>query len=97
MQEMGIINLDLRAIINLRYCNLGEQFTESGKCELCFNSYSVKIQTSPGVCLPCPNSKAICPGGSIILPKHGFWRMSFESEDIIACENEDACLGASIN
>ena len=40
------------------------------------------------LCLP----HAVCLGGKNLYPDPGYWRMDMYSENIIQCENTQACL-----
>eukprot|EP00347_Sterkiella_histriomuscorum_P017868 403347667 len=93
MKRTGRWSLNLHAVIKLRECIVGEQFTVAGKCVLCENSYALVKQTSPGDCTACPNEKAYCFGGNQIGPKPGYWRKSNSSSVITQCMYLHACLG----
>eukprot|EP00347_Sterkiella_histriomuscorum_P005934 403354704 len=93
LKTLNKSSLDLQLEINLRECLNGEQFTIAGKCIECENSYSLLKQASPGQCYECPDIKAVCPGGSKIYPRPGFWRKSNISTTIIQCLYKPACLG----
>ena len=83
MNKENNTNLDLNMKINLRKCDIGEQFTSGGKCQRCETGYSLIKMTEPGTCETCPTEKAICNGGSNIGPKAGFWRSSNISSNFI--------------
>ncbi|CDW74982.1 UNKNOWN [Stylonychia lemnae] len=96
LQAMKLRNtsdLNLKLSINLQLCEIGDQFTTAGKCELCKGGYSLQRMTEPGTCDICPIEKAICLGGSNIGPLPGFWRKSNQSKNFITCPNYAACLG----
>eukprot|EP00347_Sterkiella_histriomuscorum_P016286 403353768 len=84
---------DFSILIDLRECELGEEFTSNGKCQICENSYSLLKLTNPGTCQACPQEKAFCFGGSNIGPRQGYWRKSNQTDVFIACLNKEACLG----
>ncbi|CDW71929.1 UNKNOWN [Stylonychia lemnae] len=88
-------NLDTNIILELRDCDIGEQFTEEGQCIKCPNqqSFSLVKMTSPGQCESCPSDKALCYGGSNVGPRPGFWRTTNSSSLFIQCLYEPACLG----
>jgi hypothetical protein len=81
--------------INLRECELGEAFLDSGECEACeagvgYLLTAAAVETS---CIPCPVAYATCIGGSSIVPKAGYWRPSNVTDVFYECNNVDACLG----
>ncbi|CDW74521.1 UNKNOWN [Stylonychia lemnae] len=86
MNEKGTSNLDFDLKIELRECEIGEQFTAVGKCQKCEQSFSLVKMTSPGFCENCPSEKAICNGGAEIGPQPGFWRKSNQSKEN-ACQD----------
>eukprot|EP00347_Sterkiella_histriomuscorum_P008156 403346168 len=81
--------------INLRECAVGEQFTDSGKCNECpsGSSFSLVKMDSPGQCQSCPTSQALCNGGNNVGPQPGYWRKSNKTYVFVKCFNENACLG----
>ncbi|CDW87730.1 UNKNOWN [Stylonychia lemnae] len=93
MQQSGNSDLDFNLKIELRECEIGEQFTSAGKCLKCEQSFSLVKMTSPGTCEICPTEKAICNGGAEIGPQPGFWRSSNQSIVFTQCLFEQACLG----
>ena len=77
--------------IFLRNCISGEQITNS-ECIICKEgTFLLKPELS---CLPCPTG-GICPGGTMLVPKPGYWRSSNASEIVYACPLAGACLGNS--
>ncbi|CDW71619.1 UNKNOWN [Stylonychia lemnae] len=86
-------SLESKMQVSLRECELGEVYTASGKCQLCEGGYSLKKMTDPGLCMSCPNDKAICNGGSDIGPLPGFWRKNNLTSTFIKCMHYSACLG----
>lgn len=93
MNELGTKELSLRIKIQLNLCELGEQFTPSGKCKLCEEgTFTQFLMTEPGVCNECP-SHATCLGGTQIGPKQGYWRENSLSLTFIKCMREESCLG----
>ncbi|CDW73082.1 UNKNOWN [Stylonychia lemnae] len=86
-------NLEFNIEINLRECEVGEQFTVVGKCQLCQGSYSLTQMTEPGSCEVCPKEKAKCLGGAKIGPLPGYWRRNNKSNSFTQCLYELACLG----
>ncbi|CDW88757.1 UNKNOWN [Stylonychia lemnae] len=76
MNANGMDQIDFKVDINLRECEIGEQFTSSGKCVECPSglSFSLTKMNEPGNCQLCPDQKAICYGGTFIGPKAGYWR-----------------------
>ncbi|CDW83853.1 UNKNOWN [Stylonychia lemnae] len=68
MKSQGIDQIDFKLEISLRECEIGEQFTSSGKCVQCPDglSFSLVKMNEPGNCQSCPTSKAICNGGTNI-------------------------------
>ncbi|CDW75877.1 UNKNOWN [Stylonychia lemnae] len=93
MNEKGTQNLDFDLKVELRECEIGEQFTAVGKCLKCEKSFSLVKMTSPGFCENCPTGKAICNGGAEIGPQPGFWRKDNQSKVFVQCLFEQACLG----
>jgi hypothetical protein len=81
--------------INLRECELGEAFLDSGECEACESGvgYLLAAATEETSCIPCPVAYATCIGGSSIVPKAGYWRASNITDVFYECSNLDACLG----
>ncbi|CDW82469.1 UNKNOWN [Stylonychia lemnae] len=93
MNYEGNSNLDFDIDIRLRECEIGEQFTTSGKCQICQDSYSLVKMTQPGSCEVCPTEKAKCIEGAQIGPLPGYWRRNNESKIFTQCLYEFACLG----
>ncbi|CDW82324.1 UNKNOWN [Stylonychia lemnae] len=93
MAEKGTLNLDSDLQIQLRECEIGEQFTVIGKCQKCEQSFSLIKMKQPGTCENCPTEKAICNGGAEIGPQPGFWRKNNQSKVFIQCLFAQACLG----
>ncbi|CDW90477.1 UNKNOWN [Stylonychia lemnae] len=93
MQDLGKVDLNFGLKINLRECEIGEQFTVAGKCIKCEQSFSLIKMKEPGNCQICPTEKAICNGGAEIGPLPGFWRSSNQSQNFMLCLLEQACLG----
>eukprot|EP00347_Sterkiella_histriomuscorum_P017660 403348489 len=97
LQEMKAktndITFDLK--MELRECQIGEQFADSGQCNQCSNrtEYSLVKQNSPGTCKSCPTDKAVCLGGSDIGPKPSFWRKNNYTDTFIQCLRVQSCLG----
>ena len=80
--------------IHFSYCDPGEAFLKTGKCELCPpNSYLFHFHTSPTNCLVCPLN-ARCFGGEDIGPVPGYWRSDKYSLAFLSCFNSAACLGS---
>ncbi|CDW81646.1 UNKNOWN [Stylonychia lemnae] len=93
MNKEGLSNLNFNLDFNLRECEVGEQFTVAGKCQLCQGSYSLIKMSEPGSCDVCPKEKAKCLGGAQIGPLPGYWRRNNESKIFSQCLYELACLG----
>ncbi|TNV88247.1 hypothetical protein FGO68_gene13755 [Halteria grandinella] len=87
--------IDFDFNVTLRECEIGEYFTEVGKCIKCdaAQGYSLKQMVEPGDCEACPSDKAECSGGNDIGPKPGYWRSSNTSDNFLRCPNPDVCLG----
>jgi hypothetical protein len=84
--------------LGLRSCEVGEYFTNGGKCLSCNGiGFTLKAQTSPGQCEACPTEYAICYHGIYVGPKKGYWRKDNQTENFLQCLNEDACLPISPN
>ena len=81
--------------MELRECDIGESFSEAGKCTPCLNGeeYSVEKFTEPGSCKACPSTRASCNGGANIGPMKGYWRSGVNSDNFIACLFFGACEG----
>eukprot|EP00347_Sterkiella_histriomuscorum_P003561 403363820 len=90
-----IPDLEFKIMIRLRLCEIGEQFTDSGKCIPCPSpgSYLLEVQSSPGMCKQCDSARQLCYGGAQTGPNKGYWRSSNISENFIECYNPNACLG----
>ncbi len=77
---------DFQVSVQLRECEVGEQFTDAGKCVLCgsdgTNSFFLEQMTAPGQCSICPEM-ANCTGGAAIGPQAGYWRRSNSTEVFI--------------
>jgi len=73
--------------ISLRECEIGEEFTDAGKCIECpaNESYSLIKFTEPNQCTDCPSDKAQCLGGSKVGPQPGYWRKSEYTYTFIRC------------
>ncbi|CAG9325672.1 unnamed protein product [Blepharisma stoltei] len=79
--------------IMLRNCTSGE-FDTGSTCQKCEKGkYSLNPSTE---CKACPDG-AICPGGSVLLMKPGYWRSSGKSDTIYNCPNNNACAGSADN
>ena len=87
--------------ILLRDCLVGEIVLmlnpPAYECYICQNqTYSLVTDFSTIYqmqCLPCPNNYATCPGGSILNVSAGYWRSNLDSDNILPCRYEMACLG----
>ncbi len=80
--------------VELRDCDLGEQFTAAGRCKMCDSKgFALTVQKAPGICKECPTDRAKCLGGANIGPLPGYWRKSNSSDNFIRCPNPDVCLG----
>ncbi|CDW87526.1 UNKNOWN [Stylonychia lemnae] len=88
-------NLDTELPIALRDCEIGEQYTSSGKCMSCPDgqSFALVKMTSPGDCSTCPTDKAVCNGGSNVGPKNGYYRKNNQTSTFVKCLYAPACLG----
>lgn len=80
-----------------RLCEKGEILLKDYSCIKCSENYysledPMKVNASSQKCNFCPEN-AECPGGSIIIPKPGFWRMNNITTLIVSCKLEQACLG----
>eukprot|EP00347_Sterkiella_histriomuscorum_P001991 403369895 len=95
LSEQKRSDFDFRLYVGLRECAVGEQFTSNGKCTECSSgsSYSITQMKSPGNCVTCPTTKAVCYGGSNIGPKPGYWRKNNYTSTFIKCLYTEACLG----
>ena len=69
LEEIGLSSIGFPLLVELRDCEIGEQFTDSGRCVSCpaGESYLIEVQNEPGQCKPCP-IEARCLGGSLIGP-----------------------------
>eukprot|EP00347_Sterkiella_histriomuscorum_P008702 403344080 len=88
-------DIDFKMDVQLRDCDIGEQFTITGKCQQCQDgtSFSLVQMTEPGNCISCPSDKANCYGGSNVGPKPGYWRKNNVTSNFVKCQYQDACLG----
>ncbi|CDW82066.1 UNKNOWN [Stylonychia lemnae] len=88
-------DIDFKIEVQLRECEIGEQFTVAGKCEECQqgNSFSLVKMIEPGQCQTCPTDKARCYGGTNIGPKYGYWRKNNMTSYFVQCLYLPACLG----
>jgi hypothetical protein len=95
MNTTNVTSIDYSLYVNLRDCEVGEYFTESGQCLMCptGTTFTSEIMTEPGECEPCPDTKASCYGGTNVGPKSGYWRKSNYTANFLKCYNSDACLG----
>ena len=61
---------------------------------LSISSGKVCAWGSKGDCLPCDPTKALCPGGAILLPKPGWWAPFTTSPptEVVACPEPDSTL-----
>ncbi len=90
--EYLYINKQVNIEVYLRECLAGEKESDN-KCNPCpVETYS--LVPKEGSCNRCPE-EAVCYGGSLIVPKNGYWRDSNHTDIIFRCPNEKACLGAS--
>ncbi|CDW72107.1 UNKNOWN [Stylonychia lemnae] len=94
-QNNSSSDIDFKVQVQLRECEIGEQFTVVGKCEECEygNSFSLVKMNEPGLCKICPTDKARCYGGTNIGPKPGYWRKNNATSFFIQCQYMPACLG----
>lgn len=77
-------------------CEKGEILDITYQCQRCpENSYTFLIGTrqNQARCLSCPEETAFCPGGDILIPKPGYWKISRESLFFAECENPEYCIG----
>lgn len=75
--------------VNFRECVKGEE-QKNDMCTTCpTGKYSLVAGASD--CSICPKH-ATCLGGDVIWVDEGYWRSSFDSDDIHECLNTDACL-----
>jgi hypothetical protein len=73
-----------------RECKSGEAQV-GNSCEVCTaGSYSLDPQQ---VCAKCPTG-AVCYGGSLMVPKQGYWRSSKTSDEFMECLEPSVCLGS---
>ena len=79
--------LNFTAKFYLKKCIKGDIFRDKG-CWTCpQNFYSI---SDDQICFPCPLN-AECPGGSLIIPKLGYWRFNESFSEIFKCKNELSC------
>ena len=84
-----------------RPCIFGEVINFDFSCLKCpVNSYSLIDPHSEGTglnpsCKICFNN-AFCPGGHVIIPKNGFWRISPISLYLALCLVDNYCIGSNI-
>lgn len=82
-------------MIKSRNCLSGEEQTLQGTCQVCsYGFYLIQPPDRQKNCKLC-DQNAICYGSNVIVPKEGFFRSSLDSEEIIPCFNENACLGGN--
>ena len=75
--------------VGLRKCKSGEA-SETDSCIICpSEKYLIKTEKT---CKSCPNG-GICPGGSDIWLKPGYYRTTNKSEIVYSCPLSDSCLG----
>lgn len=80
-----------------RECRIGEIILSDLTCMKCpKGEYSLidpmSIDIKYQKCNKCPENSD-CPGGYLIYPKPGFYRKTNYSTNVIACINQEACLG----
>jgi len=76
--------------VQLRLCNPGEALVGTS-CSVCdYGTYSLDPSEA---CKDCPDG-ADCYGGSIIVPKAGYWRSSKRSDKVLKCKWPLACEGS---
>jgi hypothetical protein len=81
---------DLVVPIQLRDCQSGEAYI-GNNCVVCASgTYSLDPNQD---CADCP-AGAICYGGSLMVPKAGYWRSSKTSDKFLKCNLPDTCLGS---
>jgi len=54
-------------------------------------TYSIQDPFIAQSCKQCLTN-AVCIGAQYFYPGAGYWRMNKNSENIIQCDNEDACM-----
>lgn len=89
--------------LQTRKCVQGEVFSPNYYCNYCPENYYITEDSMFNfdldklkVCHSCPKN-AFCPGGSLVIPNSGFWRISPSTLKFIACENNDYCIGMPSN
>jgi hypothetical protein len=76
--------------VAFRECFPGESQI-GNSCEVC-TAGSYSLDPSQG-CTDCPKG-AVCYGGSLMVPKAGYWRSSKTSDEFMECLVPSACLGS---
>jgi hypothetical protein len=83
-------NSSLAVPITFRECIPGEAQI-GNSCDVCTaGSYSLDPSQA---CTDCPQG-AVCYGGSLMVPKQGYWRSSKTSDEFMECLVPGACLGS---
>jgi hypothetical protein len=76
--------------VTFRECKSGEALVGTS-CDVCTaGSYSLDPSQA---CTDCPQG-AVCYGGSLMVPKQGYWRSSKTSDEFMECLVPSACLGS---
>jgi hypothetical protein len=90
LDDSGYSSDLLSVDLQVRECQVGEALVgkDCVPCEA--GTYSLDPTQS---CLACP-SGANCLGGSLALPKAGYWRPTKTTSTFFACPNSAACLGS---
>jgi hypothetical protein len=80
----------LQLPVNVRSCISGEALVGEA-CTVCQPGfYSLDPSQT---CAECP-SEAVCYGGSLMVPKAGYWRSSKTSSEFLECPVKAACRGS---
>jgi predicted outer membrane repeat protein len=87
--SLSLANTTQTLTIDFRDCIKGEEQAS----DMCTPCPTGKYSLIPGAssCNICPKH-ATCMGKDVIYVDGGYWRSSFDSDDIHECLNEDACV-----
>lgn len=78
--------------IHVRECIPGEVASSNGQlCSTCPTA-TFTFNATARQCYPCP-TQATCAGGATLVPLETFWHSAADSDNVVACPNQDACKG----
>jgi len=81
---------DINVAVQVRDCEPGESLVGKDCVRCDYGTYSLEPTQ---LCTNCPEG-AECFGGSLMVPKKGYWRPSKTTDKFFECPNSGSCLGS---